>query len=394
MSEPSLCPNCMTARMRVFFEALNVPANSCILLASYAAALACPRGDIRLGYCERCGFIGNTAMDTRLTEYSQRYEETQGFSPTFNRFHQQLADELIVRHALQHKTILEIGCGKGEFLMLLCAGGGNKGIGFDPAYIPARNAAHGSANVSFVQDFYSVEYASHNADFICCKMTLEHIATTAHFMADIRQAIADDLDTEVFFMLPEALRILQDCAFEDVYYEHCSYFTPHSLRYLFTEAGFDVVTTSNVYDGQYLCIHARPRAAAQAPSTPCDNHALDQLSRLVADFPGKFADKRNHWQRLVDQHRQQGNKLVLWGSGSKAVSFLTTLEVGEAVEYVVDVNPNRHGCFMPGSGQKIIAPEALVAYQPDVVLVMNAIYRAEIALALDAMGVQPRILAL
>lgn len=278
--------------------------------------------------------------------------------------------------------------------MLLCAGGRNQGIGFDPAYVAARNAAHGSANVSFVQDFYSAEYASHNADLICCKMTLEHIATTAHFMAGIRQAIADDLDTQVFFMLPEALRILQNCALEDIYYEHCSYFTPHSLRYLFTEAGFDVVQTSNVYDGQYLCIHARPRASSQAHSIQSNSAELDELSRLVTDFPVKFAGKKRHWQRVVDQHHQQGDKLVLWGSGSKAVSFLTTLEVGEAVQYVVDVNPNRHGNFMPGSGQKIIAPEALFAYQPDVVLVMNEVYRSEIALALAAMDLRPRILAL
>ena len=346
------------------------------------------------GYCDHCGFVANTAVDTRLTEYSQRYEETQGFSPTFSRFHQQLAHDLIARYTLQQKTILEIGCGKGEFLLLLCADGRNEGIGFDPAYIPARNAARDCSNVSFVRDFYGAGYASYNADFICCKMTLEHIATTAQFIAGIRKAVANDLDTQVFFMLPEALRILQDCAFEDIYYEHCSYFTPHSLRYLFAAAGFDVVQTSNVYDGQYLCIYAQPSAACKAPSTPCEQHELDQLDRLVTDFPGKFADKKKHWQRLIDQYHQNGDKLVLWGSGSKAVSFLTTLEVGEAVHYVVDVNPNRHGYFMPGSGQKIIAPAALVVYQPDVVLVMNAIYRSEIAQALAAMGLHPRILAL
>ena len=31
--------------------------------------------------------------------------------------------------------LLEIGCGKGEFLHLLCEGGRNRGIGIDPAYV-------------------------------------------------------------------------------------------------------------------------------------------------------------------------------------------------------------------------------------------------------------------
>lgn len=391
MSVSSVCPNCLLGHLQVFHEAPGVPANSCILLSSCAAALRYPSGDIRLGYCQRCGFIGNIAFDPRLTEYSERYEETQGFSPTFNRFHRQLADDLIARYTLKHKKILEIGCGKGEFLMLLCEGGRNTGIGFDPSYLPARNVAYNSGNVSFVRDFYSEQYASHGADFICCKMTLEHIAAPARFMATVRKAIADDPNTQVFFMLPEARRILQDCAFEDIYYEHCSYFSAYSLRYLFSLAGFDVLETSDVYDGQYLCIFARPLAAQEPGPLPAHRDELLELSSLVAEFPRKFAARKKHWQHIVDQHQQRGDKLILWGSGSKAVSFLTTLQVGTAVEYVVDVNPNRHGYFMPGTGQKIIAPESLAPYQPDVVLVVNAVYRDEIAQDLAAMGLRPQI---
>ena len=78
------------------------------------------------------GFIANLAFNPALTEYSARYEETQGFSPTFNAFHRALAERLIARYDLHGKDIVEIGCGKGEFLMLLCELGGNRGVGFDP----------------------------------------------------------------------------------------------------------------------------------------------------------------------------------------------------------------------------------------------------------------------
>ena len=79
-------------------------------------ALAFPRGDIELGVCTGCGFICNPAFDPKRTEYSGRYEETQAFSPTFNKFHLALATELVERFELQGKTVVEIGCGKGEFL--------------------------------------------------------------------------------------------------------------------------------------------------------------------------------------------------------------------------------------------------------------------------------------
>ena len=80
--------------MDVFFTLDDVPVNSCILVDSRETALAFPRGDIELGFCGHCGFVANVAFRQELAEYSGRYEGTQGFSETFNRFHA-LARELV-----------------------------------------------------------------------------------------------------------------------------------------------------------------------------------------------------------------------------------------------------------------------------------------------------------
>ena len=89
-----------------------------------------------------------------------------------------------------------------------------------------------------------------------------------------------------------------------------------------------------------------------------------------------------------------GKKIVLWGSGSKGVSFLTTLSVPEEIEYVVDINPYRQGHYMSGTGHKIVGPEFLKEYQPDVVVVMNGIYCEEIGKNLQEMGLHPQMVAL
>ena len=84
----------------------------------------------------------------------------------------------------------------------------------------------GAERVTFVKDFYSEKYSAYKADFVCCKMTLEHIHQTGEFIGTVRRSIGDVSDTVVFFQIPEVTRILRDCAFEDIYYEHCSYFSP------------------------------------------------------------------------------------------------------------------------------------------------------------------------
>jgi hypothetical protein len=78
---------------------------------------------------------------------------------------------------------------------------------------------------------------------------------------------------------------------------------------------------------------------------------------------------------------------VLWGAGSKGVAFLTTLDIRHEIEYAVDINPHKHGTFMAGTGQQIVAPEFLKGYRPDIVIVMNPIYCNEIQRELDRMGI-------
>ena len=86
--------------------------------------------------------------------------------------------------------------------------------------------------------------------------------------------------------------------------------------------------------------------------------------------------------------------MVLWGSGSKGVSFLTTVAGSDVIEYVVDINHYRQGYYMSGTAQKIVAPEFLQSYRPDAVVIMNEIYHDEIAQELAAMGLSPEIVAL
>ena len=167
------CPSCGSQGLQVFYEVRQVPVHSVLLMSSRDMAVNYRKGDISLGFCRACSFVSNTAFDATVHEYSSKYEETQGFSPTFNVFHQELAQTLINEYFLRGKTIIEIGCGKGDFLNLICELGDNEGIGFDPAYLSERDSGAGNAKVRFIQDFYSEKYSSYESDFVCCKMTLE-----------------------------------------------------------------------------------------------------------------------------------------------------------------------------------------------------------------------------
>jgi len=392
-SAKQACPACLAGGVTVFHSADDVPANSCILLSTEDEARGYPTGRIDLGYCPECGFIFNTAFDEAKAQYSERYEETQGFSAVFSSFHRQLAERIIEKHDLRGKKIVEIGCGKGEFLILLAQLGDNHGVGIDPSVHLDRIPIDMRQSLKFIPDFFTEDHITDDVGFIACKMTLEHIPAVQDFVGRIAKSVEGRPNTAVFFQVPDALRIMRECAFEDIYYEHCSYFSQGSLVRLFRRAGLAVTDISSEYDGQYLTIEAR-----WLPDDPvhsfADDDDLNELRELVMTFPARFERIRRDWQDKLSAFRREGKTVALWGSGSKAVSFITTLGLGDEISAVTDINPYRQGHFLPKTAHYIVSPQDLSVMKPDVVIAMNRIYRDEIGRELKSLGVNCDLLTL
>ena len=120
---------------------------------------------------------------------------------------------------------------------------------------------------------------------------------------------------------------------------------------------------------------------------------MDQLGKLVDEFAHQLPHALAGWRSKVGRYREDGKRVVIWGAGSKGVAFLTTLGLGEdAVEFAVDINPHRQGQFMATTGQEIIGPQRLAQHEPDVVIVMNPIYKQEIEADLQSLGLSPDVL--
>ncbi len=138
-------------------------------------------------------------------------------------------------------------------------------------------------------------------------------------------------------------------------------------------------------------IEARPSKGKNTVVPPQEND-IETLTREVAYFSKNCRQKIDTWKGYIEEIKQSAWKAVIWGSGSKGVASLTPLNIEQEIEYAVDINPYKHGTYMAGTGQEIVGPEFLQEYQPDVVIVMNPIYREEIERDMQGMNLTPELI--
>lgn len=384
------CPSCGGSSFDTIYKVGSIPLHSCVLLDTPEAAKAFPRRDLELALCRSCGFVFNAIFDEAAMTYSANFEESQHFSETFSSFAKDLAAEIDQRCGSSGKRILEIGCGKGEFLVQFCAHGAASGIGIDPAYRADPGRTFGSTPVRFLAEPFGPQHYSLEPDIVLCRHTFEHIGAVQDFLCSVRQMIGEREDVRVVFETPDFARVLRTAAFWDIYYEHCSYFTAGTHSDIFERTGFRTESVELVYGGQYIIHFARPKARPSSP-TKADPRVVTEMLSLAHGFEERARRSQSLWYDRIQSAAREGRGVVLWGGGSKAVSLSTTLGLDSEIRAVVDVNPYKQGKYLPGSGHYIVGPEAVSFFDPGLVIVMNPVYRNEIARQLSALGIQAEI---
>ncbi len=384
------CPICKSSDHHEFLSLPAMPVSIGVQWPTASAARDCGRGDLKLVFCRSCGFIWNQSFDESRLEYSQKYDNSLDFSPVFQEYANALALRLIDTYNIREKQVVELGCGKGHFLSLLCEQGNNSGIGFDPSYEGERIDSPAASRINYVQDFYGEKYTDHPGDLICCRHVLEHIKDPVAFLSSTRQTVGGQRDAIVYFEVPNVRLILERLSVWDIIYEHCNYFSIESLTSIFRQEGFEILNIEESYQEQFLSLECR--LADPAESAVSEKEDISQLTTLVEVFSEKMQARMKMWRDRLEEFSESGKRVVIWGAGAKTVGFLNMLQVDDQITCVVDINPHKQGLYLAGTGQKIVSPDDLRTEKPEVVILMNPIYRDEIAKQLESMGVQAEII--
>lgn len=382
------CPICRSLACEESRRMLRVPVNVSALYPTAQEALRAPAGTIRLASCKSCGLVFNCAFDPTAITYDVNYDNSLQNSRVFQDYSDQLASRLVREYGLRRKRIVEIGCGQGDFLRLLCSRGENEGHGFDPTYVGPPQPAEG---VSIHRSLYSENSDLPGVSCVVCRHVLEHIPTPAQFVRQLRSALNSSPGATVYCEVPNADAIFDrtGSGLWDVIYPHFTCFSMRPLAHLFESANFDVINSGTSYDGQFLFIEARP--AAPRPSNLMPKYAGGEND--LSQFAGTFDRTLALWTDYLRRTAEFGTKVALWGAGAKGTSFLNLVPGANRIATVVDANPRKHSMYVPGTGQRIDDVRVLGDVAPELVITLNPIYREEIAAQLRSLHIDARLVS-
>lgn len=331
----------------------SVPVMQNRVYRSQLEATQCRIGTLDLVCDDRTSLVYNTSFNPTLLCYDQGYNNEQALSAAFEQ-HLQSVLQLVLSHVPSGGRVVEVGCGKGTFLKLL-RGSGIDATGFDPAY---------EGDEPYIQNTFFCAGADLGADVVILRHVLEHIPNPYAFLTEIAEANGGR--GTIFIEVPDLSWIIQERAFYDLFYEHCNYFTTASLHAAFRS----LVSFGTFFGSQYQWVAARLDQVDPLPSTqshPPDlspiKQELGELAAKMADFPRRF----------------------VWGAGAKGATLAYLLQGTESrIDYLIDINPSKQGCFSPGSGTLILSPATACSMfnAGDAVLIINPNYRREIEASL------------
>ena len=354
---------------------------------------------LTLCQCPSCGLV---QFDTEPVDYYRDVIRAGGGTRTMTRLrHEEYARLLTAmqEHHIHGRRIVEVGCGRGEFLRMW------QNLAEDPegaaalARDQARDPLSGQPNAaplhlvglehkpSLVEEANAVadkkyrvyegfatgdvRYPEGPFDAFVQFNFLEHQPDPCDMLRNIGRNLK-----------PQALGLITVPSFEYIlryngYYEllrdHIANYTEFTLQKLLQDCGFELLSMDLVNRDTIEAI-VRKADPDELSELHYSGRLID-VSALRDSYDRLSASVNAHIDHLSESHRT----MAIWGASHQGFTLAATTKLGGRVEYIIDSAPFKQGRFSPASHIPIVAPDYAVAHPVDEILIVAPGYTDEIA---------------
>ena len=349
---------------------------------------------LKLKVCTNCSLVQIDEYKKSEDIFDGNYVYFSSFSKSWLKHAENYVDMMIHRFGLNSDSlVIELASNDG-YLLQYFVQNQVPVLGIEPTANTAKVAQ--DKGIPTLVKFFGQELALQLAssgrkpDLILGNNVLAHVPDISDFVLGMKTLLS--LNGVITMEFPHLMNLVEYNQFDTIYHEHFSYLSLYTVQKIFQNHGLRIFDVEEIptHGGSlriFAChvdcnIHNEKLSVMELLSKEL-KLGMNSINYYLGFKESCIKVKLDFLKFLISQ-KEIGKRIAAYGAAAKGNTLLNYCGIKkDLISYVVDLNPNKQGKYLPGSHIPVVDEYFLKTDQPDILIILPWNLKEEILTQLE-----------